>query len=655
MNHSIESDQFRPIPHVEPTAVVPNRFSPRRIGSLIAMGLALSSPALASAEEANVPAAQPEIPSASSNLSNRANQLIVKTAGAWVNHQLPDGRFVDPVVGTLPFGVPKTGQALVEAGVLTGNQSFISAGVKATVAEIKFPNDAGFNVGSEVAGMSSAFAWNERALAGNAEWQNARDDIAEFLQERSKFKVGISHEDGVKKCFENSNCYYNLKLVKALADIELKAAGINTSNKAKASSVNSSPHLSTQAILKQASNHTGRDAVRLGDQVNFEDAGILSDPPKNPLAYSAFSAMILARIVDRQGYENTPPSVKAMFERSARGLLGLMAPDGDVSYIGRGQGQVWNIAAAADAFGVAAKNSKDPVWRERYLAGVDRALKRLETVHTPNSWGLPLVPRLANDKSPDYKGLDRYANQAAYNGLALFALGNTVRSLSSIPTSEKSVIPADVNGVFLDPKQAHFAAVTKNERWWAVHGSTTHNDARYDFGIVAAQKKQPDGTWAPATPARPYTSAETSAGPVIVTKSEQYVPVSKSITANKLGVVSIKGGWAENPEKEVSLAKGTTWTFQPEKNGVSMSFRTKKTAEYQFKVWYEQGSKVTRTGRTLRVVEPDGKIQRYTLNRPMRIIKDRTTYSSAYDEKLRSTTISARIKAGKNVKYTTEF
>ena len=119
-----------------------------------------------------------------------------------------------------------------------------------------------------------------------------------------------------------------------------------------------------------------------------------------------------------------------------------MAPDGDVAYLGRGQGQVWVPALTAAALAGAARDAfaTRPGLAARYLAGAQRAVQRLGQLHA-GATGLQLVPNAATRTTHD--GIDGYASDVAYNGLALFGLSRTADALAAIPAAPVGVIPAD--------------------------------------------------------------------------------------------------------------------------------------------------------------------------------------------------------------------
>ena len=587
-------------------------------------------------------------------LSQQASLLVVSTAKAWAGRQTSEGRFIDPVLGgnVKTYGAAMIGQAMVETGVALNDETLVESGIKALSAQTKNPDNDGFNVGFEVFGMSDAVAWNDTVLANNPNWQNTRPGIVNFLQERStRPPSGI-----VGKAFE-SGTYSNLRLVQALAKVGLSAAGINTPAQAQAASAGNEIASATSAnLLARAVQNTSRDARRLGG-MRFDRAGIISDPTANPLAYNSLSAMLLGRIIQKQGYENASPAVRAAFNRSAKAIVGLMGPNGDVSFVGRGQGQVWNLAATADALASAARFEQNPEWKGRFLGGYARVIGLLRTDYTPGPHGMPVIPRHKGEAHPSRKGLEKYVSTVGYNGLALNALLNSINTLKQVQPALNRGIAADYNGVFIDPSQAKFATVRRGGLWWAIHGSTTNKDGRYGFGIMAAQRVQSDDSAKNIMPHRPYTGDKTaSGGPVLKRGGREFVPVAQRMSAKANGIVRIIGGWSATPNQKPAVDRDTKMTFQPRgNNAISFGFVPKRNQTYEFEVWAAKGAKANdKNSRGITLTEPDGDRIKHSFNRPVKITRSPGTDYSSYD-KLDRYTMTVKAKAGKKLEQTTTF
>jgi hypothetical protein len=362
--------------------------------------------------------------------------------------------------------------------------------------------------------------------------------------------------------------------------------------------------------------------------------------------------MMLGQAVLALGTQ-TPHAVRSAFSRAARALLGLMAPDGNVAYIGRGQGQVWTVGATIDALAIAAELAPHPAWRGRYLAGLALALKHLETAYPRSGWGFPLVPRLANDAQPNYLGIDGYANTVEYNGLTLWALKNAAAMLAHIPAAPAEAVPSDTNGVFLDPSHARFAAVTDGKLWLAIHATDSNpGDARYGFGLVAAELRTADG-WRSVLPLRPLTSTAQVGGLAVLDGERQFYPIGESISADANGHITIHGEWG-TANGSHKLRAGATWSYlpTPSGNGVTLALRTLARCTYRFQIWHLPGAQITTTRERLSVREPDGTGQTYSFNLPVSMSAT-GTFHSAYAEELDSDIITLAPGRSRLLKYTT--
>ncbi len=570
-------------------------------------------------------------------LSVKTKALIDNATVSWDNHQSNDGSFFDPSgLSEGGYGAVMIGQAMLENGIQNDNQMEVEQGINAELYDIKHPNHGGF----EGFALADAYLWNQQNAKNNPIWNNYRDEFNLFLRRQNGFKVG----SGALNCYRNSECWNNLKLVAAYAKIELQSIKDN-----------SSPTLNneTKSLLLHAAINTSSDAIRSGQRLNFSNAGILSDPSKNPLAYHELSTMILGHIIENIGPRLSPDSVKSAFLRCAKGIIGFMAPDGDGAYIGRGQGQVWNVAASADALSIAAKLTGNKVWRGRYLEGVYKELERLETSYTTENWGFLLTPRLKDDPIINNIGIDSYANSVEYNGLSLWSLIDTFKQLSSTKSAPHEQISSDTNGSFVDPSHTLFAAIRKGSFWYAIHGTDSSYDARYDFGLVAAEKVI-DSKWKPILPYRPLTHNFASGGPVLITKGQKLVPVGSKINASGKGRVSINGKYSIDPGNDTKNKTSQKWTYSPVKDGVRLSFRTKPHQKYQFEVWGNINSINSISAKSISINQPDGTKQTYSFNLPINV-KSGGIYHSAYEKNLESFYINVATKNHQKIIYDTKF
>jgi hypothetical protein len=593
-----------------------------------------------------IPASLQIIPSA---LADQANSLIVSTVLEWTAHQLPSGAFADPVSDRQSgYGVAMIGQAMVQTGIALAQPDLVQDGLRAELSEVSRPNDGVF----ETLALAQAYSWNHAQLASYPAWQAIEGQVGAYLSDRLSIAEACTGPCPLLRA-----PYANKKLVAALADVELDAAAVVAPAAASPAAPPPGAQPLIAKLLRQALRNTSHNASETGPGLAFTHAGLLSDPTENPLAYDVLSTMMLGHLLEAEG-SAAPSGLAAAFTRGAEALIGLMAPDGDVAYIGRGQGQVWVSAAAVDALAIAADESADPIWRGRYLDAAGLELDRLQTLYPPaNGWGMPLAPRLAGVSDPSYLGIDHYANTVEYNGLALWALEDAELNLRQTPVAPTELIAADGPGVFVDPSQARFAAVRHGELWWAIHAGDTNGDARYDFGLIAAERDDGGGGFSAVLPYRPLTATKTSGGPLLIVGGRSWVPEGTRIAASPGGTVKVTGGWSPRPGDRPTVETGTRWSFTPAgTDGVLLSFRARPRRTYRFEIWFDAQAGVHASANGVTVTSPSGSQVSYELNLPVTLRFLPTVYHSAYAADLASATLTVHTgRRATVVRYLTVF
>jgi len=627
-----------------PRPRVARRISTLRLWLLAALGLVLAASGLAGGGARAATRQQQAITPAA--LGQAVAGIASAVAAQWAAHELRGGALVDPVIGPLrgDYGDSMTGQAMVVAGLASQDQGLIAAGVAAELADVEHPDGGGF----ELLGLSEAYSQDQRALANNPAWRSARARIARFLRD---------HQDSISDqpvCYTAPGCYTNLKLVSAVADLSLLQTGLRSHSKGALLHDRSALRAHALALLAMAADNAGRDAYRTGE-IGLSGAGILSDPSENPLAYHALSTLLLGKAVLLLG-DHAPAALRAALGRTAEALVALLAPDGNGTYIGRGQGQVWTVGVTIDALAIAAELTSDPLWRGRYLSAAQVSLERLEGVYPSAGWGLPLVPRFAGSGDPSsYGGIDHYANTVEYDGLALWALDGAAGVLASVQSAPLEPLPSTVNGVFVDPSHTRFAAVTSGQLWFAVHALDSNTgDARYGFGLVAAELDGSSG-WQAVLPPPPLTS-QPAIGSIALRSTSRVLlhPIGRHIGVTTAGRVTIRGGWSTAAGSEL-VDPGTIWTYRPNSagDGVTLTCAAPAGSTYELEVWYQAGAQMTVAQHELSVTEPDGTSQTYSVDATIELAHGKRA-SSAYAASLRSLVMIVRPQSGA-LRYTTTF
>ena len=597
----------------------------------------------------SVAGAQPEPAPTPAALAAQAGALADAVAAQWKQHELASGALVDPVIGPLrgDYGDAMIGQAMVVAGNADGDEQLINDGIAAELADAAHPDGGGF----ELLGLSGAYSENQRTLAQDPVWLAARPRIARFLH---RHKPSISD---LGACYTNPHCYTNLKLVSAVADLSLLGTGLRSGQKGELLTNRRALRKHALALLAMADENAGRDAYRIGNP-SLSGIGILSDPSENPLAYHALSTVMLGRALLLLGPHASSATLGA-FNRTAKALVGLLAPDGAGTYIGRGQGQVWTVGVTVDALAIAAELTSNATWRGRYLEAAQVALDRLQSLYPSSGWGLPLVPRFASGGDPhSYAGIDPYANTVEYNGLALWALDDATAALAKAEPAPAESLPSTTGGAFVDPSHTQFAAVTHGGLWFAVHAlDSNFDDPRYGFGLVAAELNGPAG-WQSVLPAAPLTNRPVVGSLALRGAKGPLHPVGSHLSVSGAGVVTIRGGWATATAGAGAtklLGRGTVWTYTPTpaNDGVTVSCSAPAGSTYELGAWYRPGAHLTVAHNGLTIEEPDGTTQTYKINATLHLIHGPTA-SSAYAANLRSLVLLASPESG-TLRYTTSF
>ena len=197
------------------------------------------------------------------------------------------------------------------------------------------------------------------------------------------------------------------------------------------------------------------------------------------------------------------------------------APDGDLAYFGRSQGQSWALALATSPPQRAAGPSCDRRARA-FRAVADRAMRRLGALHPIGPAGMAIVP--SADGPATIPAIDDYASEVVYNGLTLTALGwaaDGARRESRVPPPATcSATTAAARRCCRSSARAS-PPLRRGRVWMAVKQSSQLRDGRAAFGIRALKRRARGGAWvdlvpaAPAVPGRPHGSL----GPALLLRS----------------------------------------------------------------------------------------------------------------------------------------
>ena len=490
-----------------------------------ALALALLPPAAAAAQ---VP---PPVPATAAGLAAEIAGLADTTARQWAALQDANNQFANPFPADLArghgaFAPPMLVYALQRAGERTGDAALLAAADRAWPVIVSPARASAFDMVAVAAALRTLTLTAAR-----------RAQLTQYLAQ-----YGVPTNG--RRCITRPRCYSNLKLVDALALLGITGAGISSPDPAA--------RLGNPAAARAAATDVvNRRIPRVVDHgVRATIAGgpirgtALSDPPDDPLAYHALSTFMLGEAVAQLGAAASPAALRVQQEtRDALSLL--VAPDGDASYLGRGQGQPWVPALTAGALAAGARDTiaTEPKRAARYLAAAQRAVQRLAGLQA-GPQGLQLVPGAIGRTTAE--GIDGYAHTVAYNGLALFGLQAALDALAAIPAAPVGPLAADGPLTVQDQRGTGLGVAGNGRTWMAVHKTPTNaGDLRHDFGLLALKRRTPAG-WVDLLAPRPLTViTPDSGGPALMRHHRPITPTGFGVHARP-GTVTVNGGYREN-------------------------------------------------------------------------------------------------------------
>ena len=492
-----------------------------------------------------------------------------RAAMAWGrDYQQKDGAILDNIARRPTYGYATLmiGYALVRAGVRHHDPKVVKSGFRAIGAALRH-NNPHRGVFDELVN-ATAYAWVRRHLPNDPSFRALRARWERYIVTIGQPFIGSS---GLKKCTRNPRCFHNHEAVGAFADFQMLKTGLRSHVRGA--------KLSNLRALRASALH--RLAVEIPPSVDSaagwtfggitrSGLGLLSDTGTWPLAYHAFSTAMLAGAAADLG-RGTPPRMRGALLKTTGALAGMMAPDGDIAYLGRRQEQGWALASAIYAAVVGQRlRGVGPREAGELRAVADRAFTRLVTVNRHGPGGIGPVPRKLRP-GQSYHGLD--ANSVTPVALTLFMLNLASDQAEATGQAPPRRLPADSEGSFLSRTKMAFAAVRHGDLWYVVHRNRITYDRRYDFGLVALKQRDASGRWHDVMRPRPNTRGHThdSAGPVLERGTKvRYLPHGTSIEVRPGGVVLVHGGF--QAQEGQWLRRGVTFRFAPVPGGVRMTF-----------------------------------------------------------------------------------
>ncbi|MCK9249210.1 MAG: hypothetical protein M0P31_09590 [Solirubrobacteraceae bacterium] len=511
-------------------------------------------------------------------IADLARHMAMSDARWWGDHQKADGSFVERLdrsrarngYGRLMLGYGMYRTAALLPATDPDRGPLVDGGRRAVI----WVN----NGASEGFRALAILALLRDVAPGSAE---VRAWAARYLRRFTVTQVGAR----ARGCKLKPSCYTNLKLVEALDILQLLDTDLTSTVPGSRLATRSASRRWARDIVNVRIPRVADGRLRMRTPRGVTSGSVLSDPPNNPLAYHALSTWLLATAVEQLGPSARPQAVKAL-RRTLDALTALVGPDGDISWYGRGQAQVWTVAmtAAAGAQGARYFARRDPIRARRYLALTRLALERLRDRHRKPTGLLALVDtqRLTDGASTtiphrnDTRGIDKYAGDVVYGGLGQLALWQAIDALDDLdPTMAHGDLPVEGELRVLDPKATRMAVVRHEDVWFAVHAENQHRtDLRYDAGLLRLKRRGPDGIWTDLLAARPRTETDTrtlTAAPAMVWRDRFAYPVGTRMQVTSTGRVIVRGGYRLSRTRW--LRRGITWTYEPLSNGLKLTVR----------------------------------------------------------------------------------
>lgn len=460
-------------------------------------------------------------------LRNEVAEVLTRTVVQWSTMLTPTGVFQNPFAadvarGHSSFVPPLLAYAVHRTGERIGDPTLVRAAERAWPQAVDATRASAFDM------VGAAYAYR------NLEISEARKlQLASYLRTYGIPPNGYS-------CLIRPECYGNLRLVDALAMLSITGAGVRNDDPAARLG---NPVAARKAALQVVNQRIGQ-VVDHGVRARIGRLRVrgtyLSDPDMNPIAYHALSAFMLSEAVAQLGPEASRSARRARRE-TMEALSVLVAPDGDVSYLGRGQGQTWVPAIAAGALASGARETarRHPARARRYLVAAQVAVRRLVALHVSPT-GLQLVPGAVARSTAE--GIDLYAHTVAYNGLALFGLTVALEALDATPDLRIGRLPAERRLGVRDPDTSGLGVVASRGVWLAVHRKAAVNDLRFDFGALALKRRTAQG-WIDLLAPRPYAPlVGNTAGPALVHRGRLITPGGHAIRVRGR-TITVEGGY----------------------------------------------------------------------------------------------------------------
>ena len=497
----------------------------------------------------DVPAPAHAAGTTAGKLRRELTRVADRTAAQWAGMLTPANVFQNPwpadvALGHGSFVPPGLAYGVHAAGLRRDDAALVAA------AERAWPNAVAPERASAFDMLATAYAYTTLDLGAPR-----RAQLAGYLS-----RYGIPVNGAV--CIAAPRCYNNLKLVDAATVLAITGAGIRATDPAARLADPAAARAAAARIVNRRVALVADFGLRATAAGVGRRGAVLSDPPSDPTAYHALSAFMLDLAVRELG-EDAARAAHRAHRATLEALALLLSPDGDASYLGRGQAQVWVPALAAGALAAGARAF--PARAPRYLGAARAAIRRLERLHATRDRGFDVVPGAAARATT--AGLDPYVHTVAYNGLALFGLGVARDALRRVPRRMPVRAAPGARALMLaDPDATGLGVTGDGHTWMAVHAIRRNTtDLRHDIGLLALKRRTPLG-WRDLLAARPRTEATAeTAGPALIRRGVAIPPAGRDLDVRP-GRVRFTADYAARGE----LIRRVTLTWRLTRRGARL-------------------------------------------------------------------------------------
>jgi hypothetical protein len=535
--------------------------------------------------------------------------------------QLPDGAFLDPLRG--PVGGSGLTRivwvALRQASRLTGSE----AAVRVVVAERSLAK------GTELDQVLPKWIL---AMVFSDHLQTLLADPAPLQREEAD--LGRLHASGTADpCFQKPGCFNNYVLAGKLLDLELARSGLRAS---RAGARLTDPRLVAQTLRWMAHSlpRTTSETVRVHVPGDGDHVGAaLSDPSTYPLAYQALCAAELTRATYLAG-RSAPSAMRRLETAALWDLLGMTAPNGEISWWGRGQDIVWTTAASfyAAMQGSVLVRHEDPglAARLRRLAQIDLAALRARL-------GVPGFRARSIAGVGGGAGIDSYYGPVGTTSLALVWL-ELAREVAPAVSGPVAQLPSEQSGAWTsDLRQAGVFALRRGNVWLGVSARRVGTDARSGWGLLRALRRTASGAWQALLPDRPLLPdyrPEAPSGPLLLSAGGALEPRTAMLAISSRSIV-MSGHWGTG--RKPAPAR---WTWAPVRDGVELTSTCPKGRRLRFTEWLPAVGQLTHGASWL---ARGGFSVRFSL--PIAIVPAPGRYASARDRALKAYSVTVACSA----------